>query len=293
MFTDYARFHRFALIAFAALTIAPLHSQDSLFVVGGQWTQVPDSIHVLRLNSTSSWSEANSVVLREANVPSELIITNLDSLDHEWSLHVEGFQSADLPANSSVSIELPALPLGAYRFGLIDPQGLGLGAQGMLQVGLANSAPMPENLFHWNLCDWETDELVEWGLGNVPDLTNPYVPNYFTINERVYPNTLEDPNAVVQVNLGDTCWIAVANHGQMDHVLHFHGFHVKVLTSNLQPERIGWSKDTVPVKRGEAMTLELVVNQVGTYPVHDHNLIAVTNAGFYPGGMLTQIQVAP
>jgi hypothetical protein len=47
------------------------------------------------------------------------------------------------------------------------------------------------------------------------------------------------------------------------------------------------------VKKGEGMTVQLVANQAGIYPVHDHNLIAVTNAGFYPGGMITQIIVDP
>ena len=55
---------------------------------------------------------------------------------------------------------------------------------------------------------------------------------------------------------------------------------------------LDWSKDTVPIKAGETMVLELTANLAGIYPVHDHNLIAVTNAGFYPGGMLTQIHVA-
>jgi hypothetical protein len=66
-----------------------------------------------------------------------------------------------------------------------------------------------------------------------------------------------------------------------------------MISSSHHPERVGWSKDTVPIRMGEVLTVQLVANQVGMYPVHNHNLIAVTNAGFYPGGMITQIHVAP
>ena len=79
----------------------------------------------------------------------------------------------------------------------------------------------------------------------------------------------------------------------MDHVLHFHGFHVEYLSTTIQTSRIGWIKDTVPLKKGEAMTVLLIANQEGIYPVHNHNLIAVTNSGFYPGGMITLINITP
>ena len=265
--------------------------QDSLFIMRGTWGQLPEAPEVLRLNASADWSEQNAVIEREAGTASSLVIVNADSTSHQWALlHGVGI-GITIESGDTVSVELPALPMGTYRVGLIDGEGSGLGAQSMLQVGLQSDGDPA--LFHWNLGDWETDQMAAWSNGTEPDLTAAYVPNYFSINEQTYPTTLEDPNALVSVALGDTCWVAVANHGQMDHVLHFHGFHVEVLTSNLQPARIGWSKDTVPVKKGEGMTVQLVANQTGIYPVHDHNLIAVTNAGFYPGGMLTQIIVDP
>ena len=253
--------------------------------------QIPEAPVVLRLNSTSDWSEQNAVIERESGFASELVIVNADSTLHQWSL-LEGTNAGNaIGPGDTLLVELPALPLGTYRLGLIDSEGAGLGAQSMLQVGLQPNTDVP--VFHWNLCDWQTDQMQAWSENMEPDTSAPYVPNYFSINEQTYPATLEDPNALVSLALGDTCWIAVANHGQMDHVLHFHGFHIEIISSNLQPNRIGWSKDTVPIKKGEGMTLQLVANQLGTYPVHDHNLIAVTNAGFYPGGMLTQIIVNP
>ena len=265
--------------------------QDSLFIMRGTWDQLPEAPQVLRLNTSANWSEQNAILEREADLASTLVIVNADSTSHQWAVLTGDTEGITIESGDTAVVNLPALPMGTYRLGLIDGEGSGLGAQSMLQVGLQSDEDLA--LFHWNLCDWETDQMAAWGNGMEPDPTAAYVPNYFSINEQTYPTTLEDPNTLVSVALGDTCWIAVANHGQMDHVLHFHGFHVEVLTSNLQPARIGWSKDTVPIKKGEGMTLLLVANQAGTYPVHDHNLIAVTNAGFYPGGMLTQIIVDP
>ena len=265
--------------------------QDSLFIMRGTWDQLPEAPEVLRLNDSADWSDQNAILEREAGMASNLVIVNADSTSHEWASLIGEIEGITIEPGDTAVVDLPALSMGTYRLGLIDGEGGGLGAQSMLQVGLESDADLA--LFHWNLCDWETNQMASWSNGTEPDPNAAYVPNYFSINEQTYPTTLEDTNALISVPLGDTCWIAVANHGQMDHVLHFHGFHVEVLTSNLQPTRIGWSKDTVPIKKGEGMTLQLVANQAGTYPVHDHNLIAVTNAGFYPGGMLTQIIVAP
>ena len=265
--------------------------QDSLFIMRGTWDQLPEAPEVLRLNTSADWSEQNHIFEREAGIASNLVIVNADTTSHVWALLMSGTEGITIEPGDSAVVDLPALPMGTYRLGLIDGEGSGLGAQSMLQVGLQSDGDPA--LFHWNLCDWETQQMASWSSGTEPDPTEAYVPNYFSINEQTYPTTLEDPNALVSVALGDTCWIAIANHGQMDHILHFHGFHVEVLTSNLQPTRIGWSKDTVPVKKGEGMTVQLVANQAGIYPVHDHNLIAVTNAGFYPGGMITQIIVDP
>ena len=44
-------------------------------------------------------------------------------------------------------------------------------------------------------------------------------------------------------------------------------------------------KDTFPVYSMETVVLELVPDKVGEYPVHDHNLVAVSGANLYPNGM--------
>ena len=288
---------RFSLAAvlLGAVGISPQSAaaQDSLWIATGTWEGVSEETPIIRLVSDTAATISNAVIQRPAATESWLTVFNLDSVPHHWFMDGMEGESIEILAYSETEIALPALPQGTYCYGLADELGKRLGGRGMVQVGLTPEANSGFPLFHWNLNDWSTPDMQALAAGVSLDPSSPYVPDRFTINERTYPATAEDAFAVVQLNMGDTCWIAIANHGLMDHVLHFHGFHVTLLTSTHHPERIGWSKDTVPVLRGEGLTVQLVANQSGTYPVHDHNLIAVTNAGFYPGGMLTHINVAP
>ena len=264
-------------------------AQDTLWLARGEWTQIPDSVQALRFNANDEWSGVNATLTRPVEAASSLVVVNLDSIAHTWKLEAEGELDWDLAALDTIVLEMPELPAGAYRFGLIDEIGRVMGASGQLQIGLEADYAH----FHWNLGDWSVARMVAADLGLPIAWNEPYVPEQFTINERTYPAVADDPEALVAVSLGDTCLISIANHGFMDHVFHFHGFHVTMISSSHHPERVGWSKDTVPIRMGEVLTVQLVANQVGMYPVHNHNLIAVTNAGFYPGGMITQIHVAP
>lgn len=263
-------------------------AQDTLWIHRGLWTQLPDSVEALRLNLQSDWSEINATLAFDSNQEHSIVIVNADSLVHDWQFDWNELAAISLQPNDTVEFTIPPLPQGTYRFGLLDEIGSILGAKGLAQVGLF-SHPR----FHWNLGEWSMERLENASNGVPVNWETPYVPEQFTINERTFPATMEDADAFVQMSLGDTCFISIANQGWMHHVLHFHGFHVTMISSSHHPERVGWSKDTVPIRRGEAVTVMLVANQTGEYPVHNHNLIAVTNAGFYPGGMITHIHVEP
>ncbi len=268
------------LAAFAA-------EAQSLRIATGTWDAQGTPCPALRILPIEASFGANAVVDVPENAPFAASILNEDSLAHTVVLDDVSWEGVAVGAGQSVAFEWPALPAGTYRYHLVGERGERLGGSGILRSGFAALGA-----FRWHLADVQSDALDTLAQGALLDPAD-YTPDYFTINEVHFPNTLDDPHALVEVNLGDTALISVVNAGQMDHVLHFHGFHVTLLTSSRSPERAGWIKDSVPVRRGEGLTLQLVANQAGTYPVHDHNLIAVTNAGFYPGGMLTQIIVAP
>lgn len=264
-------------------------AQDSLWIARGEWPHIPDSVQSIRFNASPDWTSINATISRAPDQWSTLVLINSDSVVHTWKLEAEGEQEWEIAASDTVSLSIPPLATGAYRFGLTNEVGRVMGASGQLQVGLDVDFP----LYHWNLSDWSVDRMVAADMGLPIAWGEPYIPEQFTINERTYPATVDDPAALVALNLGDTCLISIVNHGFMDHVFHFHGFHVTIVSSTHHPERIGWSKDTTPILQGEALVVQLVANQIGMYPVHNHNLIAVTNAGFYPGGMITQIHVMP
>jgi hypothetical protein len=50
-------------------------------------------------------------------------------------------------------------------------------------------------------------------------------------------------------------------------------------------------KDTFPIQPLETLLLQLVPHQVGEYPVHDHNLVAVSAGGIYPNGMFLTLLI--
>ncbi len=278
---------RTILLASGFAACATLSTGQTHRIATGDWDALGSSHPVLRFLATADAFGSNAVVDLEANAPLAASVANLDSVDHVLVIDDVDWAGVEIPAGDTVAFEWPALPMGSYRYHLDGERGNYLQASGVLRSGID-----AEHAFVWHVADLEAAVLDTVAAGGAWNAAT-YTPDFFTINEAHYPHTLDDPRALVSVQLGDSAIISVANAGQMDHVFHFHGFHVEILQSTRSPERVGWLKDSVPVRRGEGLTLLLVPDQTGTYPVHDHNLIAVTNAGFYPGGMLTQIIVSP
>jgi hypothetical protein len=263
-------------------------AQDTLWINSGEWHQSQDTMQVLRFNETAIFDTSNVALRTSADASLFLTIINTDTEPHDYGVDgIWSFGDEILP-NDTTNLEIPPLSMGTYRYFSGDQRGVYLGLSGVLKVGLN----MP-NQFHWNLADCMPERMDSISSdGELLD-EEPYVPRYFSINSYTYPHTALDANGHIALSLGDSCTISIVNSGFMDHVLHFHGFHVEYLSNTIQTSRIGWIKDTTPLKQGEAMTLLLIANQAGIYPVHNHNLIAVTNSGFYPGGMLTLINITP
>lgn len=272
-----------------ALPTGALNAQDTLWINSGAWTVQASELPALRLNPSAAFELRNTVVHRPENVGTSLTVVNTDDASHDFAVWgSETLVSAEVAAGETAVVNLPSLAGGTYGCGLTDDLGRVHGARSILAI---ESAIDTLPTFYWNLAEWDTDRMLSLADGGSAADFGPYVPQYFTINEAMHPNTLQDSTAFVSLPLNTSAIIRVHNAGTMDHVLHFHGFHVDILSSTHHPERVGWSKDTQPLKVGEGLTFLLFADQTGTYPVHDHNLIAVTNAGLYPGGMLTQIHV--
>jgi len=245
-----------------------------------------DQIAWCSFNSSDVFERDNVRIEAEFGEVITITLTNNDSYAH--SVAFASFQTVSVAPNESLEVQLTDLPIGIWCYYSDAPFGAYNGASGMIII----SEPSAQARFYWNLFDLNIELANAFSTSDATTYPLDYLPELFYINGNRYPQTLDDPMAMIMGMVGDTLSIYIVNSGFMDHVMHFHGFHVEIIHASIQSDRIGWIKDTIPVKRGEAMCLQLVANQPGMYPIHDHNLIAVTNAGFYPGGMITHINIS-
>jgi len=258
---------------------------DTLWIVPGGVSLGGDTLAALRFCSTEEFQPSNETIHGDWT---STVFVNLDSAAHSLMIDVEDWGPVTVLAGDTVAVAPGELGEATHRVWSASQRGKTLGLATLWRSGYDDHVH-----FEWNLNEWDPAATWTAASGEIVSEDDPYVPRQFTINDRNYPNTLLDSSSYVQTSVGVPVYISIVNQGRMDQVLHFHGYHVKVLQSSAHENRVGWTKDTVPVKQGECVVVELNPNQPGEYPVHAHNLVAVTNAGFYPGGMITYLNVAP
>lgn len=118
-----------------------------------------------------------------------------------------------------------------------------------------------------------------------------YQPDYFLINGKAWPDTMMDPQDNIEATVGQTVLVRLINSGYVVHSMHSHGFHFLVIGSDGRKLDAPYEKDTLDVAPGERYEILFNLNQVGRYMFHDHVEQHTTNAGSYPGGMITMISV--
>ncbi|MDA0729048.1 MAG: multicopper oxidase domain-containing protein [Bacteroidetes bacterium] len=258
---------------------------DTLWMVPGGVGLGGDTLAALRFCDTPQFQVSNETI---DGALSSLVLVNGDSVAHELACTALEGTTWSVAPGASVELDVSGLGNATHRLWSVTERGQTLGLSTMVRSGWDD---LPH--YEWNLNEWDPEETWVLAEGGSLDPSAAYVPRQFTINDLNFPNTLADSSSYVQTSVGAAVYISIVNQGRMDQVLHFHGYHVDMLQSSAHGNRVGWSKDTVPVKAGERVVVRLDPNQSGEYPVHAHNLVAVTNAGFYPGGMITYLNVAP
>ncbi len=262
---------------------------DTLYINHGTVQYAGLDYHFLAFNSSNEETARNHPIYFDADTL-VLTIFNRDSVGHSVSVDELGFESESIAPSESQTVALNFENNDVVcRLYCSSARGWLLGASTILLKGYSDD----DSRYFWNLYDQESglDTLVlDGSVASLP--ISGYRPSAFTINGNIYPNTVSDSTALVQNAVGDEIVLAIVNSGKMSHTLHFHGFHITILTASLDSHREGWIKDTFNLLPGEAMTIKLVPHQPGHYPVHNHNLIAV-NTGGYPGGMITMLQIEP
>lgn len=260
-----------------------------LFLNRGNYIAVDSTSYpYYAFNSDAAFDPHNSVLNVQTGDTVVFTVVNTDTLDHGFAIKgYAGTQAMINPQDSIVdSVIFNTSGLFIYHDDLDYPKYTYLGAAGMILV------ESPNNLkhFYWNFKEQQdtlNHELVNGGSVNWAT----YEPNYFTVNSRGKPDIPDDSSAVVVANVGDTVRILMANTGRSAHSIHFHGFHCRILYASQDNRLVDWSKDTVPLKSMETMILEMVPDKPGFYPVHDHNLIAVSGGGYYPNGIFMMMQI--
>ena len=268
------------------LCSASLFSQSSidLHIVEGEVDAGGPKIPYFTFNTRDQFDSTNVILRYE---PGETVTFNVTNhLDFTSGFEVVGLGSIDaIPMNETRSITLDLSEEGTYL--VQDPRGdqraLGLGT--MLVVS-SFTGPEFYGVFNEHEEDW-IEALAEGGSYN----KNNYHPEAFTINGFGFPRTTKDTRSMIVGNVGETIRVHMTNAGQMYHFPHWHGYHVTIIEATHHKEYIGWSKDSYGIAPGESITVELVPDKPGRYPMHNHNLVTTTIGGNYPGGMMMHMHI--
>lgn len=244
-----------------------------------------NSFMYLACNNNSTFEQTNKVFELETTDTLRITWYNNDSIDHAIEV-IDGQTSGTITPGASITIDYSFSSEGVFIYrGILDyPENTYLGLSGMIVV--SNNS---DSKFFWNIKEHQkliNDSIQIEASYDFQD----YYPDYFTLNGQSAPDINNDPSARVIGSENDRLLIYITNTGQSVHSLHFHGYHLSIEYSSKFPSHHGRSKDTFAIYPQEGIVLELIPDKPGEFPVHDHNLIAVSGGGMYPiGRFLTML----
>ena len=85
--------------------------------------------------------------------------------------------------------------------------------------------------------------------------------------------------------VGETVEVQMVNNSATHHVMHFHGQHVKILTSSSAPHESGTFRDSLSLEAWSGATIGMKLDRPGLWPLHCHIL------GHQVSGMFTYYEV--
>ncbi len=286
------RWYRILLIVGQLFFIAPAMAmrQERLYINEGELTGVDrNTFPFWAFNTSCTFSATNARLKLHVGDTLQLTVINNSSRSHAFAI-----LNFALP---SISIAPKDSATSTYIFDteklhiLYDPTQAPINRyMGLATMITVEKCNLKKKSFYWNLKEHHSKFNVALANKRTVDWKK-YYPDYFTINSRSYPETQYDPTAKVVANVGDTVLLHIANTGQAKHILHFHGFHLKVIHSsqnNLPKDAI---KDTFPLASMQTVVLQMIADKRGQYSVHNQNLLAMSGRGIYPYGMLIIMQI--
>ncbi len=269
----------------ACLFQAQAQSSVRLFLNEGTFYTVDSTnMPALALNLSASFNQTSDVV--EFNVGDSIHLHLINNTNVSRSYAIQALSvSGQIPAQDSVLLTLKSEKTVSWILSAANEADSYLGQSTMITAIEPNSSN-----FYWNIREHQVEAVLALNQQQNFDWAT-YNPDYFTINGRSNPEINQDPVARVVGQVGDTIFIHMANTGRSIHSIHFHGYHCEVVQSSRSALELGRVKDTFGIYPGQMKVLRLVPHQSGEYPVHDHNLVAVTAGGIYPNGMFTTLLI--
>lgn len=262
----------------------------NLFIQPGTLITVDnESIPYTTFNTVDSFTQENPVINLSVGDTLKLWVFNNDTINHQFQISEHTGTFLSIAQGDSAFLEKVFTNAGSFiYFDPLDyPNQMYLGLGGILTV---KDHTYPS--FYWNLKEhtkaWNTN-IKHGGIENWAT----YSPTYFTVNGKSNPHINQDPNSRITGNVGDTLVVYMGNTGQSIHSLHYHGYHATILFSSKYPNHVSRSKDTFAIYPKESVVVQLVPDKPGEYPVHDHNLVAVSANNFYPNGIFTTLLIQP
>jgi len=261
---------------------------DTLYINKSPYTIGSFTFDACVFNDSVNFKLENAVIELNEGDNLQLHVVNNDTLEHTFTIDGVINNNNTISAGGTKDFTINFNNVGAYRFYSDVFYGKHLGASSIIMYGYEN---YPK--YYWNM--FEQSDTLSHEIASLQTTAIPftYQPDIFTINLKVYPDLNNDVHAKINQQVGDTIYIAVLNSGKMFHTLHFHGYHVDIISASINSKYNGWSKDSFGILENEMVLVRLVPDQPGMYPVHEHNLINVTTNGVYPGGMLNLINIQP
>ena len=255
-----------------------------LYIIEGVVTDGNYDLPYFTFNTKAQFDSSNIVLRFQPGDEVTFRVTN--QTDFTCGFEVEDHGGIEkIAANETEEVTMTFSNEGTflYQDPINDHRALGLG--GMLVVS-SFQGPEYFGVFTEHNADW-IEAIAEGGTYD----RRSYHPDAFTINGRGFPSTLRDTVAFIMGSVGDTIRVHMTNAGMMYHFPHWHGYHVKILDATVHKQYIGWSKDSYGMAPGESITVELVPDKPGKYPMHNHNLVTTTIGGNYPGGMMMHMHI--
>lgn len=280
------------IILFLSVLVPSVFSVDaqtetaiSAFINRGTFTSMDTvDLPAIFLNKTTTFAPQNVVLSTKVGETIALSISNNDTEKH--TILVDNHSSTEIEPNASASISLNFDKEGIYAIKDASSDFTYLGLSTFIVV-----SDNPHKNYYWVLNEHQVDWIDAFEAHASVD-TTVYSPEYFTINHLSFPATQKDSLGMIKGTIGDTLRLNMYNAGRMNHNIHMHGFHARIISSSEFPNHEGRIKDSFAINAGQSLMLEIIAFQAGMYPIHNHNLGATLGNGLYPKGMVSSIMIA-